>query len=224
MSSVSLLPRHLVFDLDGTLVDSVGICAHIIGEMIENRGGTPSDGLVALTRRFVSVGGSAMVQAVLGDSKQDPDADIAEFRERYLELLTPEGSLFPGVRETLKRLSARGHVLSICSNKPQHLCEKVLGELQITEYFEAVVGTQKGSPHKPDPAHLDRTLRLVGGERVECHYIGDSEVDLALSVRAGVPFVCVSYGYGDFDGVVESFQSVDAFSELLELYPEPASH
>jgi phosphoglycolate phosphatase len=185
----------IVFDLDGTLVDSVGQCARIVNDMLRARGAAPTV-TAAQTRPLVSVGGAKMVSALLGTAGGDPEAEIAEFRVRYAELPTPEDSLFPGAEDALRTLASRGYRLSICSNKPQCLCEKVVRELGLCDLFGAVVGRQQGRPAKPDPAHLDETLLRAGGRRSRAVYVGDSEVDVELARNAGVPLIFVAFGYG----------------------------
>ena len=116
---------------------------------------------------------------------------------------------------------ASPRLASICSNKPQPLCEKVLTDLHLGHLFAAVVGTSAGKAHKPDPEHLDRTLRQAGGTRARCHYIGDSIVDLNLTLNANVPFICVAYGYGDFESLPsETTTVIDRFEQLLPLYSD----
>lgn len=190
------MSRHAVFDLDGTLVDSVGVCADILNAMLVDRG-SPARISRAETKRYVSLGGPRMVQALLGADCGDADQAISEFRQRYADMPTPDSSVFPGVRSGLAHLARLGIQLSICSAKPQRLCEKVLRDLHLDQHFTAIVGSRPGRPSKPDPDHLDEALRMAGGSRQRSCYIGDSEVDHALATAAGIPLVMVTYGYAD---------------------------
>lgn len=202
-----------VFDLDGTLVDSVVVCTDIVNSMLSDRG---SDHRVTCTdaRAYVSLGGSRMMSGLLAASCGDPDVEIAEFRARYAGLPTPDASLYPGVRDGLVRLKDEGVRLTICSAKPQALCEKVLADLDLASLFSAVVGSRAGAPCKPDPAHLEAVLDHVGGCRTRTCFIGDSEVDLALARRAEVPFILMSYGYADPRIDVSGTRVLDHFCEV----------
>ena len=185
-----------MFDLDGTLVDSVPLFVDILNDMLADRGAgrkvSPKQ-----TRPHVTAGGPAMVAALLGAECGDVGQAIADFRTRYRARPTPADCLFPGVREGLTDLYARGVGLAVFSNKPQSLCEKVLTELQVDHLFGAVVGTGPGIPLKPDPTGLDEALARIGAARARCCYVGDSDADYALALGAGVPLVMVTYGYGD---------------------------
>jgi phosphoglycolate phosphatase len=209
--------RHIVFDLDGTLVDSVVICADIGRAMLLARGADVRQVSTDAVRRNISVGGTVLVADMLGDWADDPERDLIEFRERYAQMTSPASSVFDGVRETLSVLHERYESLSICSNKPQGLCEKVLGDVGLADMFKTVVGSREGIRKKPDPALLDLALREVVGARRDCLYVGDSEVDWELSRNAGVRFIGVSYGYGRFDALGGEVLVVDKFRELLAI-------
>ncbi|WP_196221716.1 HAD family hydrolase [Sphingobium sp. CAP-1] len=134
-----VLIRYVIFDLDGTLVDSCGICVSILSAMIADRGSDHAIDPVG-ARQYMSQGGRDMVAALLGPACVDPDADLLDFRARYARHVTPADSLFPGVAECLKRLHDMGLKLAICSNKPQMLCDKVLADTGLAPYFRVVVG------------------------------------------------------------------------------------
>ena len=188
---------HAVFDLDGTLVDSVPLFADILNAMLLDRG-APARVTAAQARPHATAGGHAMVTALLGEHCGDVDQAIGEFRERYRALPTPSDSLYPGVAETLAALSAAGVGLAVWSNKPQALCEKVLQELGVADRFGAIVGSGPGVPLKPDPTGYDLALARAGGARARSCFIGDSEADYQAAKRANVPFVMFTYGYGDY--------------------------
>lgn len=212
--------EHLIFDLDGTLIDSVEICVKIANDMLRDRGFAEC-ATIAQGRELVSLGGVEMITALLGRATRNSIDDIAEFRLRYSDRPTPPQSLFRGVPETLSELSKQFKTLSICSNKPQKLCEKVLSDLCIGKFFSAVVGTKEGLKSKPDPHILEVTLDAISGARQSCVYIGDSEIDLALCERAKVPFVYASYGYG-LNLVPEEVTRIGRFSDILDLEFAPS--
>lgn len=186
----------IIFDLDGTLVDSAGICAAIVNEMHAER----SSGRVVSyedARAWSSVGGQRMIAALLGETCGDPATEIADFRRRYAVRRTPVENLFAGVPGGLRALRAMGLRLAICSNKPQELCEKVLVDCGIADLFECVVGGAPRRPPKPHPELLDLTLASLRAEPDQCLYVGDSEIDHAVAVARDMRFLFVTYGYAD---------------------------
>nr|WP_281390114.1 HAD hydrolase-like protein [Novosphingobium jiangmenense] len=186
----------MVFDLDGTLVDSNAACVGILREMLQARNSAHTiDDQGA--RAWMSRGGRDMVRALLGDACRDPDEDLKEFRARYAAYTTPHETVFPGVASGLQRLADAGFAMAICSNKPQALCEKVLHDTGLARHFSAVVGGRPDLPPKPAPDLLEQVLsahRLVRGEGV---FIGDSEIDHAVAADAGMPFHFLTWGYAE---------------------------
>jgi phosphoglycolate phosphatase len=204
-----------IFDLDGTLIDSLPVCVTILNEMLADRG---SEARVsgAGVRRLISRGGPVMVSELLGAACGDPLVAIAEFRERYADMPASASVLYPGVRVGLERLAAQGIRLAIHSNKPQFLCDKILAELGVDGYFEAVIGARPGEPTKPDPAGLKRALQLLAGLAAASCYVGDSEIDHDTARRADMRFVLLTYGYAcpdyDFGGAMRADRFIDAVS------------
>lgn len=188
------MAKHLIFDLDGTLVDSVGITVAIIDQMLASRGVT-LNACPITTRAHVSAGGEAMIAAVMGIHCLDPAADIAEFRRIHAETPTPPGTLFPHVFDELHRLADAGFVLSICSNKPQNLCEKVLTDLGVAHLFSTIVGSRQGIRKKPHPDLMQLVLNELQADPDDCLFIGDSELDLHAAHHFGMRFVLVEWGY-----------------------------
>ncbi len=187
--------EHVIFDLDGTLVDSVTTSTEIINMMLASRGcNTPIGD--AMVRPYVSVGAAPMMAALLGEFCTDPELDILEFRRCYAELPTPEKALFPGVVEGLAALQDAGLELAICSNKPQNLCEKVLRETGILGLFQTVVGGRPGVPAKPAPDLLNMVLHRCGATSSTSLFVGDSGIDEEVAASLGVSFAAVTYGYG----------------------------
>jgi len=206
------MPRHLIFDLDGTLVDSCAICVEILSAMLAERGSTHTIDPQA-ARPWMSVGGAQMVAALLGPACGDPDAEIAEFRRRYAIMQTRADSLFTGVADGLARLHGAGHRLSICSNKPQNLVENVLRDTALAPLFTSVVGSRAGVPTKPAPDLLALVLAQTGATPDQCLFIGDSEIDHQIADAAGIPFLFVTYGYAHADYVAPE-DSFDHFAAL----------
>lgn len=206
--------EHIIFDLDGTLVDSVQVCTEVLNLMLRERGSAVVLSNAA-TRRYISQGGAPMVEALLGTACVDPDKDIIEFRERYADLATPTDCLFAGVREGLTALRRQGFTLSICSNKPQALCDKVLSELGLSEMFYTVVGSKPGLLVKPATDLMDVVLRTLDARADQCVFVGDSELDHGLANACKMRFLFVTYGYADIHCNSDDVQSFDNFHDVV---------
>ena len=209
------LIRHVIFDLDGTLVDSCAVCVEILSDILTERGSEHRiDPVVA--RTYMSRGGQDMVSGLLGPACADPAADLAEFRARYLRRQTPTDALFPGVASGLRRMQDAGLVLSICSNKPQGLCEKVLDDTGLADHFALVVGSQPGLRPKPAPDLLTALLEGLNTVADECMFVGDSELDHEIARDAAIPFHFVSYGYAAEDWVPDAGTTFHCFHSLAD--------
>lgn len=207
---------HVIFDLDGTLVDSVYTCVEIANQMLAERG---SDRVVDVefTRPYMSAGGVGMIKALLGSDCGDCEVELGEFRGRYAHVPTPAECLYEGVREGLTKLHQKGVGLSICSNKPQNLCEKVLGDLELAGMFTAVIGGLPDRRPKPAPDLLDLTIKQLGSSAQRCVYVGDSELDLATAQACTMPFIFLSYGYANPDWTAEGCVQFERFGEAVAL-------
>ena len=203
-----------IFDLDGTLVDSATQCELIIQEMRSDRG-VHQPIAAELARQYSGIAGPIMVPALLGEASADADADLNEFRARYAELRTPASSLYPGVAEGLERLLKTGVRLSICSAKPQNLCERVLADTGILDGFSVIYGGDRAEACKPDRRHLLETLKAAGGSAERALLIGDSETDRQLAKNAQVPFAFVTYGYAPADHTIEAEWTADTFEAAV---------
>lgn len=206
------MAKHLIFDLDGTLVDSCAICVEILSEMLAERG---SDHVIDPlgARPWMSIGGARMVAALLGPACGDADAEIAEFRRRYAVKETRKDTLFADVADGLAALHGAGHTLAICSNKPQNLVDNVLRDTGLAPLFSSVVGQRAGLKTKPAPDMLHAVLADLGAAPDQCLFIGDSEVDHQVAEAAEIPFLFVTYGYAHADYVAPE-DSFDCFGDL----------
>ena len=210
------MTRHIIFDLDGTLVDTAPLCAEIINAMLPERGSQRSvsaaDARIHLTR-----GGHQLVAALLGEECGDLSAELADFRARYIARPTPQDCLFPGVKDALIALAGLGVGLAICSNKPQHLCEKIIGELKLGGAISVIAGSRTDRALKPAPDLALLALSGLGAEPGNCLYVGDSEVDLLTARAAGLPFLFVSYGYAEPGWSPAGLATIDRFEDIVGL-------
>jgi phosphoglycolate phosphatase len=217
----------LVFDLDGTLVDSAPDLRAALNQMLRERG-HPALSLPQV-KRMVGDGAPAMVARALAASGADP-TDAAGALPRFLEIYEANAVRltrpYPKVLETLATLRGRGYRTAICTNKPQRATIAVVEGLGLIELFDGIAGGDRFPVKKPDPGHLLGLIRKLDGRREASAVIGDSENDAAVARAAGVPLVLMRYGYARVDP--ESFAAdalLDHFAELpgalerLELMP-----
>jgi phosphoglycolate phosphatase len=204
----------LIFDLDGTLVDSCAICVEILSDMLRARGSSHAIDPIA-ARPWMSVGGARMVAALLGPDCGDPDAEIAEFRRLYAVKKTSADTLFAHVATGLQRLAQAGHALAICSNKPQNLVDNVLRDTGLAPLFTSIVGQRPGLRAKPAPDMLNAVLAELDAAPDQGLFIGDSEIDHQVAQEAGMGFLFVTYGYAHADYVAPK-DSYGCFGALCD--------
>lgn len=204
----------IIFDLDGTLVDSAMVCVEVLNEMLAERGSTRVLHS-SLAKPYLSLGGAPMVSALLGSECGDPEVEIADFRRRYADRPTPMSSLYDGVHAGLVALSGAGARLAICSNKPQNLCDKVLDELGLASLFEVAIGGRSGYRPKPATDLLDLTLQSLNLHPASCVYVGDSDVDHEVAQTVGIPFHFMTYGYSDPDWTIAPLNRHDHFTSVV---------
>ena len=217
----------LVFDLDGTLVDSAPDLHAALNQMLRERG-RPALPLPQV-KRMIGDGVPALVARALAASGADP-ADAAGALPRFLELYEANATRlsrpYPKVLETLTSLRQRGYRTSICTNKPQRATIAVVEGLGLGELFDGIAGGDRFLVKKPDPGHLLGLIGELGGRTEASAMIGDSENDAAVARAAGVPLVLMRYGYARVDPASLAADALlDHFSELpralarLELMP-----
>lgn len=186
------MPAPLLFDLDGTLVDSAITIALALGELSTSRGGTAVD--VTRVRRLVSQGATVLVREGLGPVAGDPAEDLAAFRAILADIPARAEMIFPGVIAALTELAADGYVCAVVTNKPERLARLLLDQLDLTRHFAAVVGGDTLAVCKPDPAPLHHALDALG-QGAAAVMIGDSDVDARAAAAAGLPFALFLGGY-----------------------------
>ena len=206
----------LIFDLDGTLVDSQRDLANGINYVRGMHGLDPLP-LESITG-IVGPGVRATLSRALSDAgKIDLDEVVKHYRGFYRLHMHDETRLFPGVRPGLERLNASGYSLALFSNKLQHYCVEILRHFGIDGLFSRVVGDGDGVPLKPDPGALLEIISSLGGERRRAWMIGDNHTDLEAARRAGIRSVFVTYGYGETGGVTPDF-TASSFEEVAGLF------
>ena len=212
-------PQAVIFDLDGTLMDSAPAIAEAINQVRADRGGPPVG--VDLIRKLVSRGVKELLATSLGTFATTPENDIAAFRAIYGELPPRAEHLYPGAAAMLHKLHSQGIRLGICTNKPQALTERILTALGLIDCFAAVLGGDACARVKPHPDHVHETLARMGVSPAAAVFVGDSEVDGEAAAAAGLPFILVTFGYaiGNMDEIVHSVR-IDNFDDLPDALHE----
>lgn len=183
----------VIFDLDGTLVDSAVDIQAAVNAMLAEEGQPQMDR--ATVQSFVGNGMPRLVERVMGARGMDPARHLA-LTKATLAHYAGGAKLtrcYPGVPQALGALVAAGHGLGICTNKPEAAARAVLADLDLTGFFKAVVGGDRLLVAKPDPAPLQLCLQELGGGEVV--FVGDSEVDAETARAAAVPFLLHTEGY-----------------------------
>jgi phosphoglycolate phosphatase len=183
---------NIVFDLDGTLIDSAPDIHAIANRLLTTRDRAPID--LATARGFIGKGAPSFI-AQLREALHLPESEQAPMLEEFLASYDDAVTLthpYPGVEAALSLL-ARTHRLGICTNKPHRPCLAVLRHLGLDRFFDAVLGGDSLAVRKPDPRPLLATFEQMGaGPNI---YVGDSEIDAETAQRAGVPLILFTRGY-----------------------------
>ena len=210
------MPEHLIFDLDGTLVDSASVIAFVLNEMRFESSLPPLESLQFA--KWISLGADLLVSNALELEHSAVEKPLADFRHRYAQLPTPVDSVYPGVHGVLRRVSGLGVRLSVCTNKPRRLAEKVLLETGLSEFFPFVcAGGDLASP-KPDPANLFACVTYFKTPISRTYLVGDSRTDQVCAKNADMGFIFHSKGYDDGVDVsttIASFEDYHSFNSLF---------
>jgi phosphoglycolate phosphatase len=212
-------PPALVFDLDGTLVDSAPDIGTAINKVLAEDGRPALDPATVIS--YVGDGAAQLVQRAFAASGPAPqgavlDALSARFLAHYHTVPAALTKPYPDVDTVLGRLQQDGHALGVCTNKPDALIEAVLNGTGLSRYFAAALGPERAPRRKPDPAHLRATLDAMGvAPGAPAIMVGDSINDVRTAHGMGVPCICVAYGY--IHGRIEDWGAdliIDRFADL----------
>jgi phosphoglycolate phosphatase len=188
----------IVFDLDGTLVDTApdltAAANHVFG-LIGLAPIAPAD-----LHQLIGRGSRAMIEAGLrlhGVTKTPDEVDALHelFFPYYADNIAVRSRPFEGVPALLDSLAQSGARLAVCTNKLEALSRSLLRQLALDHRFTAIAGRDTFNVFKPAPGHLTRTIAMAGGRPDRAVMVGDSEVDIATAAAAGVPSIGVTFGY-----------------------------
>ncbi len=189
----------VVFDLDGTLIDTLPDILAALNRVMSEEGLRQID--YEEGRTFVGGGAHNLIEkafAAIGANADDPRIDPAfdRFIRYYEEKPAIRSTFFPGIEDCLAAFSDAGVKMGICTNKPIGLTRQIIGEMKIADYFgEAVLGGDSLPVRKPDAAHLKEVIRLMDVPLDKTVMIGDSETDVGAARNAGLPVIAVDFGY-----------------------------
>ncbi len=220
MSDRDLEGWTIAFDLDGTLVDSAPDLIGTLNRMLVEEGLPP----VPMASASTLIGSGARALLVHGFEAAGAPVERAKSDELFERFLVDyaahiaDGSQpFEGVVETLERLSQRGAILVVATNKRSDLSELLLGKLDLTRHFAAIVGPDRVSARKPSGAHLKEAVAIAGGDPERAIMVGDASPDADAAKDAGMPCILTTFGFTptpveDLGGDV----LIDAFEDVEE--------
>ncbi|RAN37124.1 phosphoglycolate phosphatase [Hyphomonas pacifica] len=216
----------IVFDLDGTLVNTAPDLLEALNHVLTRAGLSP----VSLDTIATMIGHGARAMISKGMKSQDHppseeelDQYFTEFLEYYAAHISAHSHPFEGAEAALDMLAEQGALLAVCTNKKQNLSDQLLAALGMAERFDAIVGADSVPNRKPDGDHILRTVKAAGGTADRAIMVGDSRTDERAARNAGLPFVFVPFGYEEEtpdqigpDVVVDHYSDlVSALSDLI---------
>lgn len=185
----------VIYDLDGTLVDSAPVVSFVLNKLRVRLGlpALPQSSFI----NWISLGGKDLVVNALNISAEDSDVYLSEFRAIYLLQKVPLSSVYPNVFSTLNGLKNRGIRLGICTNKPRNLVDRVLNETALGGLFDHVLAGDDLLTKKPNVANLNLCLKAMDTRPDATIFVGDSTVDQEAARNSNIPFAFFSHGYND---------------------------
>jgi phosphoglycolate phosphatase len=190
--------RTVVFDLDGTLVDTAPDLINALNFVLV-REGMPAIPLSS-ARNMIGAGARRMLErGIEADGRAVSVADIdrmtKDFVDHYADHIAEASRPFEGLEAALDDLAGRGYQFAVCTNKLEWLSKKLLDELGLSARFSAICGADTFGISKPDPTILQQTVARAGGELSSTIMVGDAGPDIGVARRVGVPVIGVEFGY-----------------------------
>ena len=193
-------PRTVVFDLDGTLVDTAPDLISALNFVLDREGLAPVP--LEKARNMIGAGARKLIERGLevegrAASLQDITRLTRDFIDYYAAHIADTSRPFEGLEAALDDLSARGYRFAVCTNKLEWLSKLLLDRLGLSGRFSAICGADTFGVSKPDPAILQQTIARAGGQVSAAIMVGDAGPDVGVARRAGIPVIGVEFGYTD---------------------------
>ena len=214
------MPNAIIFDLDGTFIDTAPDLINSLNYVISNEGLPELPFEIA--RACIGHGARHMItrgfeQSNKELSEQKLDDLFVEFLSHYEVNIANESKVFPGALASLNRFQEQGWIFAICTNKLEHLARKLLAELDVSDYFKVVTGADTYNFGKPNPLPIQKTMSEMGANPQNTIMVGDSGPDIEGAKNAGIPSIAVDFGYtpvpvSDFkpDCIISHFDELES--------------
>ncbi|MGI9525586.1 MAG: phosphoglycolate phosphatase [Weeksellaceae bacterium] len=215
--------KFIIFDLDGTLINSIPDLRNAVNHALTKKGYNEIS-LEEITPMIGNglkemVGGA--LDKVKGEKASDEELDdvIKIYKEHYTNNLTVDTYLYPHVPETLANLQGKGYKMVICTNKPYDFVEPIIKDLKIKSFFEEWIGEGSLEVKKPDPGPLNYLMKKHGFTKEETVMVGDSRNDIQAAQNAGVDSIGLSFGYNYHEPIADynPTEVVNSFDEIQDL-------
>jgi phosphoglycolate phosphatase len=227
-------PAPVIFDLDGTLLDTAPDLASALNALLIEEGHQPLS--ISAVRSMVGQGAVEMIKKGLAESGESQPSGILQgtlrsrFLEHYQNCYLQATRPFPSVVDTLRQLQETGHPMAVCTNKSYEMSVAILNGLALDTYFCGIIGGDTLPVAKPDPEPVEAAIALTRGCKSASIMVGDSITDVNAAHAAGIAVVAVSFGYTEIapnslgaDAVIDHFdQLIPAITKISAAHTEKA--
>lgn len=195
-----MLPPLLVFDLDGTLIDTAPDLIASLNHCLRGVGMDPAER--EMMGFHVGLGSRALIERAYALrsralAPEELDRLSAIFLNHYAGAIPGDSKPYPGVLDAIARHAQAGFRFAICTNKPKAMALRLIEALGLAPLFAAICGADTFPFRKPDPRHLTETIARAGGDPARTLMVGDSRTDIDTAKSAGIPVLAVDFGYTD---------------------------
>ncbi len=211
--------QTIVFDLDGTLIDSAPDVCRALNRTLIPFGRRAHE--VEETKEYLGQGARILMERSLAKTGAVPSIKVIEelteaFLKDYAANPVVDSVIYPGVIEALTALKLGGATLAICTNKPSITTAPVMEEFDLGAFFDVVLCGDQVERRKPDGAHIKDTVEAVGGDIRKAIMVGDSENDIYAAIDVGIPSIVVTFGYTHIPyNDLGATAQIDHFGELI---------
>lgn len=213
------IPITLIFDLDGTLVESAPDLCGAMNAVLKSEGREE----VSLddVRLMVGQGARALIEKGMKQTgapatKEDVERLFPVFMDYYTDHIADYSTPFPHLLEALEELKTKGYIFAICTNKPEAASHLLVDSLDMGHWFASLIGADSLPTKKPDPEPLIAAAERAGGDISKAIMIGDSITDVSAARNAGIPVIGVSFGYTQTPmAELNPDEMIDGFPELV---------